>query len=398
MPGAFMEGYLASQESLRRQDAEQRNQKLMDLTIAEHTVGLQEHMEEYALKKEKLGALRKVQQENPGEKLDAAARLDRDAAAIAPFDPETSAKWTEEAARIRRDRSKDALEGNKLQQEMFDELSSGLDAVKTQEDLDRLWSYSEERGIKMPTGIGRTLDPKTKQALDGYKTMSKGYHQQAMEQDRKQQIADTQRRMDESERKNREDEARRDREDRARQERYDTDEKRHERDEDRKDRDQERKDRELADKEAKRKEKLRKPLDKFQTSKLKDEILSSAQDRYPNKSAWTNLWSGEKGAQSLSDNELTRMADDVHSKMQEKMLADDTLSQEEARDAAMEEVVGGLQNADGTVSYKRGGESGASNAAITPTSMPKPTTREEVEKLAPGTKFIWTDGKEHTRQ
>ena len=33
----------------------------------------------------------------------------------------------------------------------------------------------------------------------------------------------------------------------------------------------------------------------------------------------------------------------------------------------------------------------------TSSDVPRPTTREQIETLAPGTKFIWTDGKEYTR-
>ena len=40
---------------------------------------------------------------------------------------------------------------------------------------------------------------------------------------------------------------------------------------------------------------------------------------------------------------------------------------------------------------------GAPATNTVPTNAQRLTTREQVQELAPGTKFIWTDGREYTR-
>ncbi len=288
---------------------------------------------------------------------------------------------------------------------MFEDLAGGFDAVKDQESLDRLWSLSEERGARLPSSIGRTYDDKTIAALGQLKTMSKAGAQQQIEKDRQQQIALTESRQAESERHNRESEAARDRAERARQEKYDADETRREADETRKERREDREDRKLELAESKRKALIKKGPTKAEIERTKEELVTGINEAYPDNRGFFGKLLG--GDHALTDNEVTRMADDVHSKVQEKMLADPDLSHEEARDAALEEVVSAVKAEKDVLSYKKGG---ASNAPISPTTKAKPAsepgssrenplpmmTPEVAAKLSSGTWF--TDDKGNPRQ
>lgn len=402
MATGFLGGFLAADDALQSRDAlqlakerEADSHALSGLLQQEQQLQLLASQQKQKSRQAMLQAAAKIPA--TGKISD---RTDALAQAMFGTEPEEAVRLGEDAIKQRDQEFKLTDARKQRAQEGLEKAADMAAGVDSQESADALWAWAEENDVQMPKYVPRVFNEQTaptfgrfgQSALTARDRISIQREQDTAKHQRMQE-AQTDASLRRQERLADLAERREERLEAQGRERLDLDKKK-------------------ADQRAAR---LSKPMSATERKTLEDEIFRAAEDL----DTGTGFFGGKNSLDEagLDANDVTRMADDAHSRTQAKMKEDDTLSREDARDEAIGEVLKDVKredkDGDVTLSYKRAAVTPSGNAVVKPAAKDKATpergaskdlpvltakTRADVEALKSGTWFRWTDGTIYQRE